>query len=62
MTILQSLVIIDLWEEEIYHRPVKFFGNRLCGIGDIKLLNCHLTSREYVVRGPCDIMDEFPSS
>ena len=23
----------------------------LCGIGDIKLLTCHVTSRDHVVRG-----------
>ena len=44
------------------HRPVKFRGHRLCGIGDIKLLICHVTSRNYVVRGSCGIMGQFPSS
>ena len=81
---LQSLVIINLLEEEILrfqfvtwlrvttlsdawvlviisHRPVKFGGHKLCGIGDIKLLICHVTPRAYVIRGSCN-MGEFPSS
>ena len=34
----------------ISHHPIKFGGNRLCGIRDIKLLNCHVISSGYVVR------------
>ena len=45
----------------ISHCPVKFGGLRFYGIGDIKLLICHVTSRDLVVRGSCDIMDEFSS-
>ena len=55
-------MIIDLWEEEICHLPVKIGGNRLCGIGDIQLLNFHVTPRDHVVRESCDIMVKFPSS
>ena len=46
----------------ISHSPVKFGGHKPCGIGDIKLLICRLTSRDHVVRGSCGIMGEFPSS
>ena len=42
VTCLQSLVIIDLWEMEICHHPVKFGGNKVCRLGDIKLLKCHV--------------------
>ena len=44
-----------------YKSPsVRFSGNSLCGIGHIKVLNCHVTSRDYVVRKSCDIVGEFP--
>ena len=90
VTTLQSLLIIELLEEEmlsshfvtwlhvtrgqrvmwhngwviliISHRLVKIGGHRLCGIGDIKLLICHVTPRDHVARGSCDIMGEFSSS
>ena len=55
-------MIIDLWEEEICHLPVKIGGNRHRGIGDIQLLNFHVTLRDHVVGESCDIMAEFPSS
>ena len=45
-----------------HHRLVKFGGHRLCGIGDIKLLIYHVTSRDHAVRGSCGIIVEFPSS
>ena len=46
MTTLQSFVIIDLSEEEIF----------------AKLSICHVTSHDYVVRGSCEIMgSEFCS-
>ena len=32
----------------ISHHPIKFGGNRLCEIRDIKLLNCHVISSGYV--------------
>ena len=35
---------------------VKFGGNRLWGIPDIKLLNCHVTSHDCTVRGSYDIV------
>ena len=35
----------------ISHCPVKFGGQRLCGIGDIKLLICQSISRDHVIRG-----------
>ena len=90
VTTLQSLVVIDLLDEEILsfqfvtglhkttwseghvilwgviliisHCPVKFGGHRFYGIADINLLICHVTSRDHMVRGSFDIMDEFSSS
>ena len=38
------------------HGPVKFGNQKPCGIGDIKLLICHITSRDNVFRKSCDIM------
>ena len=46
----------------IGHRPVKSGGHKLCGIGDIKFSICRMTLHDHVVRGLCDIMNEFLSS
>ena len=50
-----------MWVLLIIHRSVKFGDYRLCRIGDIKLLICHVNSRDHVVRGSRGIMDELPS-
>ena len=50
-----------VWVLLIIHCPVKFRGHRLCRIGDIKLLICHVNSCDHVVRGSRGIMDELPS-
>ena len=42
--------------------PVKFDDHRPCGRGDINPSNCHVISREDVVRGSCDITGEFSFS
>ena len=39
-----------------------FGGHRPRGKGDIDFSICHLTSRDQIIRGSSDIMDEFPSS
>ena len=41
---------------------VHFSGQGPCGIGDIKLLICHVISCDHVMRGSCESMCEFPSS
>ena len=41
---------------------VHFSGEGPCGIGDIKLLICHVISCDHVMRGSCESMCEFPSS
>ena len=62
---------VNVWPEDhvtswallvISYYPLKFGGYRLCGIGDIKRLICHVTSRDNVIRGSCDIIGVFPSS
>ena len=44
----------------ISQHSVKFSGNRVYGIRDIKLLNCHLISSDYVVRGSWEIVGGHP--
>ena len=41
-----------------YYRAM-FGGHRCCAIDDNSFLDCHATSRDYIVR---EIMGEFPSS
>ena len=41
--------------------PAKFSGHRHCAREEISFFICHVTSREFMVRESCDIMDEFPS-
>ena len=42
--------------------PAKFDGHRYCAREQILFFVCHATSRDFVVRESCDIMDEFSSS
>ena len=42
-----------------YH-PTKFGGRRHCAREDILILVCHMTSRDYFVREPRDIILSFP--
>ena len=42
--------------------PAKFGGHRRCPREEILLFVSHVTSRDFVVRESCGIMDEFPSS
>ena len=40
--------------------PAKFGDHSSFGREDINLLVFHVTPRDHVVRGLCDIMGEFP--
>ena len=48
------------WVGFSYHKI--FGGHWPYKRGDIKFLICHVTSRDHVIRGPSEIMGEFPSS
>ena len=43
------------------HHSAKFSGHRPSGRGDTSFLVIHMTSHDYVVKVPPDIMDEFSS-
>ena len=44
------------------HHSAKFSGHRPSLRGDTSVLVIHMTSRDYVVKVPPDIMNEFSSS
>ena len=49
------------WKLLILHnQPAKFGGHKFCGSEDISYLICHMSSQNYLIKGPHDFMDERP--
>ena len=41
----------------VYHHPNNIGDNRYCNLGDLIVLVCQLTSRDHVLKGPCDVIE-----
>ena len=50
----------NLWVDAVYYHPDKSCDHKHCGTGDIFLI-CHVTSRDHMCKGLCEIMDGSPS-
>ena len=40
----------------VCNHPTRFVGHRYCGSGDKILLSYHVTSRDHLLKGVCDLM------